>query len=92
MTRQTRVLRLAILTRLKSMNRQARLPGMIILVSLARLYRLHILNSMIGTARHTRMNRTNKNNLCRTITMERLTWRDRIARLYRLTILDRIGI
>ena len=74
------MLRLAKMNRLNRMNRKTRLRGAIILGSLARLYRMHILNSMCGTARHTSMRRMNKNRTGRTIIMEILAWRISLAR------------
>ena len=80
MTRPTRILRLAKMNRLHSMNRETRLRGAIILGILARIYRMHILNSMCGTARPTRMRRMKKNRKGGTITMEISAWRNSLAR------------
>ena len=68
------------------------MPGLVRMGSQTRLYRLHRLSSTSRMARHTRQNRMNKHNLGRTITMQRSTWRDRLGRLYRLTIIARMGI
>ena len=82
--------RLTRLTNMASMTRQTRLPLAIRLDShprIARLLRLTSKSSMVG---HTRMNRMVT--LDRTITMEILTWRNRLSRLYGLTILPIMSI
>ena len=61
---------LARLTRPISMNRKTRLPGVVRMVSLASIYRLHIPNSMSSTARNTSLRRMNKNKMGGAITME----------------------
>ena len=92
MTRLTRMLRSARLKRLRSMIRKTILHGVIRLVTLARIYRLHILKSTGRTEKRTSVKRMKENKTGRKITMDSLTWRDRPARLRRHTILDRMGI